>query len=396
MSRNLGGRSKSPVEYTALRCYRHIYENCVLSDPPEGGKRMVEELSGLTYNTFIVELVKKWACDSQVFIWRRCPKGIEHTSSLLFVGTIGEFKSGECFSCDAIASNISYGSAFKGLEKFVIREEDLALALSHRSIQTKCSNCSTEGTHPLRRGSPLCSTCVVTDGYCIGALVKRPLDGVTCGDIFIDSLISLFRNGGMTALADVGIIVPTCELKSKYANYPVIKPSIVLCDYNLCIDIYEFDASSTDREDGLLEIDTVPTSMHVNDSKYMAKRAASLNGIGWNYLVFSRYDLDKLEGIENMVYKTFFYSSEAKFPSFVYDEVVGFIKNNKIVKNKSIFSNVHKIHENLLQEEEIIMSKLELYVEENLFNDVTNLFKRKLKYLQSEKIRYHGLTNNGN
>lgn len=388
------GRYKHPVEFTALRCNRLLLENSILDEAPEGGKKKVEESSGLTFNTFITELAKKWAGETEKFIWNRCPKGVVHTKSMRFVGTVKEYSLGSCDGCQLISSHATYRSALKGLDQYVIKDEDLDIDLSYMNINTRCSNCEFAGTHPFSNGYPLCATCVATGGKCYGALIKRPLEGVTCENELLTVLESWLSKVGIESKGDYGIVVPTYKLKPTYYKYPVIKPSLVIPQYQICVDIYTYTAPYETDGKQKLEINTTPTSMYADDSKIMAFRATSLKAIGWKYLVISSYELEKLVGIENLLYKSHLYSSGGNFASRVFDDITDFIKVNKLIRNSDSSANIHTLRKFFDGEMEDIRDAITSFPKTNTYKIAVDTLEEILALLEADKRRYERYVSN--
>ena len=385
--------SKNRIEYSALRCSRLLLESSTLGEAPSDLKKLVKEKSDFSFNIFIKEMAKKWAGEHDRFTWPICPKGVMHIQTLRFVGTVKDYDLDECVACEAIKSHATYRSAYPGLERFVISDSDLDLDPSKRKLNMRCANCEYIGFHTITIGYPICTTCITTCGKPYGTLVNRPFDGFSCETEIVFALQSWLSDIGVKAIVDAGIVVPIASrLKPSYAVNPVIKPSLLLPEYSICIDLFRFRARYEINDNDKMTISTVGSSEFVNDSNYMARRSSSLKSIGWKHLVFSSYDMPGLDGIENMLYEQMWFSNDKEeFARRVFDEINKYILDNKLIKNFNFSDNIDK-HRKILDKEQGDL--LQVLEDDQFSDDGLALLKEEIHLLEADKIRYQRYISN--
>jgi hypothetical protein len=374
-------------------CSRLLLESCTLGEAPADLKILVKARSGLSYSNFMQEMAKNWAGEYDRFIWVICPKGVKHIQTLRFVGTVKDYDLGECIACDLNASNSTYRSAYPGLERFVISDSDLDLDPSKSKLYMRCANCEFMGFHTITIGYPMCTTCITTCGKPYGALVNRSPEEVSCEYEVVLALQSWLSEIDIKAIVDAGIVVPIANrLKPSYAVNPVIKPSLLLPEYSICIDLFRFWARYEINDNDKITINTAGSSEFVNDSNYMARRSSSLKSVGWKHLVFSSYDMPGLGKIENMLYEQMWFSNDKEeFARRVFDEIKKYILDNKLSKILNFSDNIEQ-HRKILDKEHGEL--LQVLVDDQFSDDTLALIKEEIQLLEADKIRYQRYISN--
>jgi hypothetical protein len=339
------------------------------------------------------EMAKNWAGEHDRFIWAICPKGVKHIQTLRFVGTVKDYDLGECIACDLNASNSTYRSAYPGLDKFVIDESDLDLDPSKRKLYMRCANCEFTGYHTITIGYPICTTCITTCGKPYGALVNRSPVEVSCEYEVVLALQSWLREIDIKAIVDDGIVVPIASRsKPSYAVNPVIKPSLLLPEYSICIDLFRFRARDEINDNDKITINIAGSSEFVKDSNYMARRSSSLKSVGWKHLVFSSYDMPGLGEIENMFYEQMWFSNDKEeFARRVFDEIKKYILDNKLSKDLNFSENIDKNRKTLDNKQSELLLVFETL---HSFNDEFFAVKEEIQLLEADKIRYQRYISN--